>query len=85
MFDSLENIYNNIISEICIVGYLEEDIIKRGLDQETILPLNLLYSFPNKESNDLGSLIFQMMFPDDDHKIQTPKFFSLTLLIFFLY
>ena len=79
MFDSLESIYSNIISEIGIVGYLEEDIIKRGLDTETNLPLNLLYSFPNKESNDLGSLTFQMMFPDDDHKIQTPKFFSLTL------
>ena len=79
MFDSLENIYSNIISEIGIVGYLEEDIIKRGLDTETNLPLNLLYSYPNKESNDLGSLTFQMMFPDDDHKIQTPKFFSLTL------
>ena len=79
MFDSLKSTYNNIINEIGIVGYLEEDIIKRGLDTDVNLPLNLLYSFPNKESSDIGSLIFQMMFPDDDHKIQTPKFFSLTL------
>ena len=79
MFDSLKSTYNNIISEIGIVGYLEEDIIKRGFDTDTNLPLNLLYSFPNKESSDMGNLIFQMMFPDDDHKIQTPKFFSLTL------
>ena len=79
MFDSLKCTYHNIISEIGIVGYLEEDIIKRGLDTDTNLPLNLLYSFPSKESSDIGNLIFQMMFPDDDHKIQTPKFFSLTL------
>ena len=79
MFDAFKSTYNNIISEIGIVGYLEEDIIKRGLDIDTNLPLNLLYSFPGKESNDFGNLIFQMMFPDDDHKIQTPKFFSLTL------
>jgi len=58
---------------------LEEDIIKRGYDTETNLPLNLLYRYPKKETNELGSLIFQMMFPNDEHKIQTPKFFSLTL------
>ena len=79
MFESTQNSYNNIISEIGIVGYLEEDIIKRGYDTETNLPLNLLYRYPKKESNELGSLIFQMMFPNDEHKIQTPKFFSLTL------
>ena len=79
MFDPLKKYYNYIISEIGIVGYLEEDIIKRGMDTETNLPLNLLYAFPNKESSDIGNLIFQMMFPDDNHNIQTPKFFSLTL------
>ena len=79
MFDTLKARYNNIITEIGIVGYLEEDIIKRGLDTDTNLPLNLLYSFPNKETTEINNLIFQMMFPDDDHKIQTPKFFSLTL------
>ena len=79
MFDSSKKIYNNIISEIGIVGYLEEDIIKRGFDTDTNLPLNLLYSIPSKEASDIGSLIFQMMFPDDNHNIQTPKFFSLTL------
>ena len=79
MFESTKNSYNNIISEIGIIGYLEEDIIKRGFDTETNLPLNLLYSYPNKESSEIRNLIFQMMFPDDDHKIQSPKFFSLTL------
>ena len=79
MFDSLKKDYNYIISEIGLVGYLEEDILKRGFDTDTNLPLNLLYSVPNKESSDIGNLIFQMMFPDDNHNIQTPKFFSLTL------
>ena len=79
MFESLKSIYTNIVNEIGIVGYLEEDIIKRGYDTESNLPLNLLFSYPNIESNDLGNLVFQMMFPDEDHKIQTPKFFTLTL------
>jgi len=79
MFESLKSVYTNIVNEIGIVGYLEEDIIKRGYDTESNLPLNLLFSYPIKESNDLGNLVFQMMFPDEDHKIQTPKFFSLTL------
>ena len=79
MFESLKSIYSNIISEIGIVGYKEEDIIKRGFDINTNLPLNLLYSYPNKDPSDLGELVFQMMFPDDNHKIQSPKFFSLTL------
>ena len=80
MFGSSRVKYNNIISEIGIVGYLEEEIIKRGIDTDKNLPLHLLYSFPDKENNEINNnLIFQMMFPDDEHKIQTPKFFSLTL------
>ena len=78
MFDQLYNTYANIIMEFGIVGYSEQDIIKRGIDSETNLPLNLLYSYPHKEKEDV-EMIFQMMFPDDDHKIPTPKFFSLTL------
>ena len=78
MFDELHNTYANVIIEFGIVGYLEQDIIKRGTDTETNLPLNLLYSFPHQESEDV-EIIFQMMFPDDDHKIPSPKFFSLTL------
>lgn len=74
MFESLKSVYTNIVNEIGIVGYLEEDIIKRGYDTESNLPLNLLFSYPNLESNDLGNLVFQMMFPDEDHKIQ-PKVF----------
>ena len=78
MFDELHNTYANVIIEFGIVGYLEQDIIKRGTDTETNLPLNLLYSFPHQESEEV-EIIFQMMFPDDDHKIPSPKFFSLTL------
>ena len=78
MFDQLNNTYANIIMEFGIVGYSEQDIIKRGTDSETNLPLNLLYSYPHKEKEDV-EIIFQMMFPDDDHKIPSPKFFSLTL------
>ena len=78
MFDQLENTYANIIIEFGIVGYSESDIMKRGLDSEKNLPLNLLYSYPHQENEDL-EIIFQMMFPDEDHKIQSPKFFSLTL------
>ena len=78
MFEQLTNRYTNIIIEFGIVGYSEKDIIKRGADTETNLKLYLLYSYPHHEGED-AELIFQMMFPDDDHKIQSPKFFSLTL------
>ena len=78
MFDKLDNTYSNIIIEFGIVGYSEEDIIKRGFNSENNLPLNLLYSYPNQQSKDT-ELIIQMMFPDDEHKISSPKFFSLTL------
>ena len=78
MFDKLDNTYSNIIIEFGIVGYSEQDIIKRGFNSENNLPLNLLYSYPNQQSKDT-ELIIQMMFPDDEHKISSPKFFSLTL------
>ena len=78
MFTNLENEYSNIIKEFGIIGYSESDIIKRGLDTESNLPLTLLYSYPYQDSEDI-ELISQMMFPDDDHKIPSPKFFSLTL------
>ena len=78
MFDQQENNYANIIIEFGIVGYSEQDIINRGTDSDKNLPLTLLYSYPHQESEDV-EIIFQMMFPDDDHKIVSPKFFSLTL------
>ena len=78
MFDNLGNTYSNIITEFGIVGYSEQDIIKRGLNSEANLPLYLLYSYPHQQDEDT-ELIFQMMFPDEEHKIPSPKFFSLTL------
>ena len=78
MFKNMENEYSYIIKEFGIIGYSENDILKRGLDTESNLPLTLLYSYPYQDSEDV-ELISQMMFPDDDHKIPSPKFFSLTL------
>ena len=78
MFGQHENIYTNIIIEFGIVGYSEQDIIKRGTESDKNLPLNFLFSYPSHENEDM-EILFQMMFPDDDHKIPSPKFFSLTL------
>ena len=78
MFGQHENIYTNIIIEFGIVGYSEQDIIKRGTESDKNLPLNFLFSYPSHEDDDM-EILFQMMFPDDDHKIPSPKFFSLTL------
>ena len=79
MFETLYSTYKNIISDLGIVGYLEEDIINRGLNIKNNLELNCLYAYPNKDSSFLNPFIYQMMFPDDNHKIPCPKFFTLTL------
>ena len=79
MFDPLYTTYKKIISCLGIVGYLEEDIKKRGLNTKNNLPLNCLYAYPNIESTGLNSVLFQMMFPDNNHKIPCPKFFTLSL------
>ena len=79
MFDPLYSTYKNIISSLGIIGYLEEDIKKRGINTKKNLELNCLYAYPSKESSGLNPFIYQMMFPDDNHKIPCPKFFTLTL------
>ena len=79
MFDTLYSTYENIISCIGIVGYLEEDIIKRGINNRKNLELNCLYAYPNKDIIGLNPFTYQMMFPDNNHKIPCPKFFTLTL------
>ena len=79
MFDTLHTTYKKIISCIGIIGYLEEDIKKRGQNITKNLPLNCLYAYPSKEIACLNNLTYQMMFPDDNHKIPCPKFFTLTL------
>ena len=71
--------YKKIVSCLGIVGYLEEDIKKRGTKSNKNLPLNCLYVSPNKESSKLNPFIYQMMFPDNNHQIPCPKFFSITL------
>ena len=71
--------YKKIVSCLGIVGYLEEDIKKRGTKTHKNLPLNCLYVCPNKDSSKLNPFIYQMMFPDNNHQIPCPKFFSITL------
>ena len=82
MFDSLYTSYTHIVSCIGIVGYNESDIISNNNNnsqKNKNLLLNCLYAFPNKESAELNPLIYEMMFPDNNHKIPCPKFFMLTL------
>ena len=79
MFETFHSTYKNIISSIGIIGYLEEDIKKRGLNTEKNLELNCLYAYPSKNIIDLNPFTYQMMFPDNNHKIPCPKFFTLSL------
>ena len=79
LFSTLHTTYKNIISCIGIIGYLEEDIIKRGINTDNNLQLNCLYAYPNKEVSYLNPFTYEMMFPDNNHKIPCPKFFTLTL------
>ena len=79
MFDVFHKYYEKIVSNIGIIGYKEEDIIKRGTKTDKILPLNCLYIFPKGKQEWLNPLTFQMMFPDNNHVIPCPKFFNLIL------
>ena len=79
MFSTLHTTYKKIISCIGIIGYLEEDIIKRGINTNKNLQLTCLYAYPNKEDPFLNPFTYEMMFPDNNHKIPCPKFFTLTL------
>ena len=79
MFDTLHTTYKKIISCIGVIGYLEEDIKKRGANTNKNLPLNCLYAYPSKELSGLNPFTYQMMFPDNNHQIPCPKFFALTL------
>ena len=80
MFENLHSSSRNIISNLGIIGYLEEDIIKRGLNIEKNLQLNCLYSYPNKKLSFLNLSTYQMMFPDNNHIIPRPKFCVLSLM-----
>ena len=79
MFDKLYSSFRKIISNIAIIGYTEEDIIKRGINIDKKLELSCLYAYPTSDENAYNPLTYDMMFPDGNHKIESPKFFSLTL------
>ena len=79
MFDALSSTYTNIISAITIIGYKEEDIIKRGNNLKEKLNINTLFILPKNIENPMNKLTIDMIFPDNNYIIEYPKFFSLTL------
>ena len=79
MFEKLYSSYRNIISNIAIIGYSENDIINRGNNLDQKLELTCLFSYPELDETSYNSLTYDMMFPDGNHKIECPKFFSLYL------
>ena len=80
MFDGLHTSYSRIVTSVAIIGYSDEDIKTRGVSNSKNLPLKCLYAYPNFTETGLNSFIYQMMFPDNNHKIPSPKFFSLSLI-----
>ena len=79
MFDTLYTTYRDLITCIGIIGYKESDIVSNKNTNEKNLPLNCLYAYPNIESAELNPFVYEMMFPDNNHKIPCPKFFMLNL------
>ena len=79
MFDELYSSYRNIISNIAIIGYSENDIKKRGNNISQKLELTCLYCYPEFDENAYTTLTYDMMLPNGNHKIECPKYFSLTL------
>ena len=81
MFDTLYTTYRDLVTSVGIVGYNESDIINNinNNNPSNNLTLNCLYAYPNKESAELNPFIYEMMFPDNNHKIPCPKFFMLNL------
>ena len=80
MFDGLHTSYSRIVTSVAVIGYSDEDIKTRGVSNSKNLPLKCLYAYPNFTETGLNSFIYQMMFPDNNHKIPSPKFFSLSLI-----
>ena len=79
MFDALSSTYTNIISTITIIGFKEEDIIKRGNNLKEKLNFNTLFILPKNIENPMNKLTIDLIFPDNNYIIEYPKFFSLTL------
>ena len=64
MFDALSSTYTNIISTITIIGYKEEDLIKRGNNLKEKLNINTLFILPKNIENPMNKLTIDMIFPD---------------------
>ena len=79
MFDILNSSYKKIISNIGIIGYLEEDINNCNSNEYNKIPLNCLYAFPSKNESTFNSLTYEMMFPNGERYVDCPKFFTLSL------
>ena len=79
MFDTLYTTYRDIVNCVGIIGYSEEDIISNDYSLKKNFELKCLYAYPNKETASLNPFIYEMMFPDNNHKIPCPKFFMLNL------
>ena len=79
MFDQNYSSFKYIISNIAIIGYSEEDIIKRGNNINETLKLTCLYSYPEFDNTAYNDITYDMMFPDGNHEIDSPKYFSLFL------
>ena len=79
MFEALYSSFRNIVSNIGIIGYNEDDIIKRGNNINKNLELTCLFSYPTKDESSYNPVTYEMMFPDGNHKIECPKFFALSL------
>ena len=84
MFKSKRIDYRNVISNISIIGFEENDILKFGKDIYSKGILSCLFCIPEKESESMNNeIIFDMIFPEQNNDIKYiidfPKFFSLTL------
>ena len=63
MFDALSSTYTNIISTITIIGFKEEDIIKRGNNLKEKLNFNTLFILPKNIENPMNKLTIDLIFP----------------------
>ena len=84
MFESKRIDYRNVISNISIIGFEENDILKFGKDIYSKGILSCLFCIPEKETESMNNeIIFDMIFPEQNNDIKYiidfPKFFSLTL------
>ena len=70
MFDALSSTYTNIISTITIIGFKEEDIIKRGNNLKEKLNFNTLFILPKNIENPMNKLTIDLIFPDNNYIIE---------------